>query len=125
MFIEIDTVSPEPIYTQLIKQLKKAIVKGEIQKGEMLPSVRQLAGDLGVNMHTVNKAYNLLVDEEILVKSQRGYMINTSSQKPNDLDEQIQVRIEELLVDVYIHDISTEKIKEWTERISKELKKEW
>lgn len=125
MFIEIDTVSPEPIYTQLIKQLKKAIVKGDIQKGEMLPSVRQLAGDLGVNMHTVNKAYNLLVDEEILVKSQRGYMINTSSQKPNDLDEQIQARIEELLVDVYIHDISTEKIKEWTERISKELKKEW
>ena len=125
MFIEIDTVSPEPIYTQLIKQLKKAIVKGEIEKGELLPSVRQLAGDLGVNMHTVNKAYNLLVDDTILVKSQRGYMINPSSEKPVDLESQMQARIEDLLVDIYIHEIPSEKVKKWTEQISNELKKEW
>ena len=67
MFIEIDTASSEPIYTQLMKELKKGIVKGEIKKDDLLPSVRSLAGDLGVNMHTVNKAYNLLVDEEILI----------------------------------------------------------
>lgn len=125
MFIEIDTVSPEPIYTQLIKQLKKAIVTGDIKKGELLPSVRQLAGDLGVNMHTVNKAYNLLVDETILIKSQRGYMINPSNQKPADLESQMQARIEELLVDIYIHEIPSEKVKKWTEQISNELKKEW
>lgn len=125
MFIEIDTVSPEPIYTQLIKQLKKAIVKGEIEKGELLPSVRQLAGDLGVNMHTVNKAYNLLVDDTILVKSQRGYMINPSNEKPLDLEGQMQARIEDLLVDIYIHEIPSEKVKKWTEQISKDLKKEW
>ena len=125
MFIEIDTVSPEPIYTQLIKQLKKAIVTGDIKKGELLPSVRQLAGDLGVNMHTVNKAYNLLVDEIILIKSQRGYMINPSNQKPADLENQMQARIEELLVDIYIHEIPSEKVKKWTEHISNDLKKEW
>lgn len=125
MFIEIETESAEPIYIQLIKQLKKAIVIGDIEKGEMLPSVRVLAGDLGVNMHTVNKAYNLLVDEDILVKSQRGYMLDTTNKQPTDLEEQIKERIEELLVDLYIHDLSTTTVKEWTQKIAKELKKEW
>lgn len=125
MFIEIETESTEPIYVQLINQLKKAIVKGDINKGEMLPSVRVLAGDLGVNMHTVNKAYNLLVDEEILVKSQRGYMLDTANKKPRDIEEHIKEKIEELLVDVYIHDLSVEQVKDWTQEISKELKKEW
>lgn len=125
MFIEIETESAEPIYIQLIKQLKKAIVKGDIKKGEMFPSVRVLAGDLGVNMHTVNKAYNLLVDEEILVKSQRGYMLDTTNKQPLDLEAHVKERIEELLVDVYIHGLPVEKIKEWTQVISKELKKEW
>lgn len=125
MFIEIETDSVEPIYVQLIKQLKKAIVKGDIKKGEMFPSVRVLAGDLGVNMHTVNKAYNLLVDEEILMKSQRGYMLNTSKKKPSDLDKQMKERIEDFLVDVYVHDLSVENVKDWTQKISRELKKEW
>lgn len=125
MFIEIAMESTEPIYIQLIKQLKKAIVKGDINKGEMLPSVRVLAGDLGVNMHTVNKAYNLLVDEEILVKSQRGYMLDSTNKKPTDLEKKMKEKIEELLVDVYIHDLPVEKVKDWTQKISKELKKEW
>lgn len=63
MFIEIDPAGSEAIYIQLMKQIKKAIVKQDVQKGELLPSVRVLAGDLGVNMHTVNKAYNLLADQ--------------------------------------------------------------
>lgn len=125
MFIEIDKASTEPIYTQLINQLKKAIVKGEIRNGELLPSVRVLAGDLGVNMHTVNKAYNLLVDQDILVKSQRGYMIDATNKKPGDLEHEMKKRIEELLVDVYIHDVSIEKVKEWTQHISHDLKREW
>lgn len=125
MFIEIETESAEPIYVQLIKQLKKAIVKGAIAKGEMLPSVRVLAGDLGVNMHTVNKAYNLLVDEEILVKSQRGYMLDSTNKKPIDLEEQMKEKIEELLVDVYIHEVSVPQVKEWTQEIARDLKREW
>lgn len=125
MFIEIDKASSEPIYIQLMKQLKKSIVKGEIKKGDMLPSVRGLAGDLGVNMHTVNKAYNLLVDEEILVKSQRGYTIDATDKIPDDLDHRLKERLEDLLVDIYIHDVSVENVKKWTEKISKDLKREW
>ena len=125
MFIEIDQASSEPIYTQLMKELKKAIVKKEINRGELLPSVRSLAGDLGVNMHTVNKAYNLLVDEEILIKSQRGYRVDTSDKIPDDLEDLLKERLEELLVDIYIHDVPVEQVKNWTQDISKKLKREW
>lgn len=125
MFVEIEPTSPIPIYTQLINQIKKAIVKGELETGEMLPSVRSLAGDLGVNMHTVNKGYNLLVDEGVLVKSQRGYMVEITKEPSNEIELELQEKIEELLVEVFIHDISNEKVKQWTKSIANELKKEW
>lgn len=125
MFIEIEPTSQIPIYTQLINQIKKAIVKNELETGQMLPSVRSLAGDLGVNMHTVNKAYNLLVDEGILVKSQRGYMIEITKELSNNIEIELQAKIEELLVEVFIHDVSNEKVKQWTQSIADDLKREW
>lgn len=125
MFIEIEPTSPVPIYTQLINQVKKAIVKGDLKTGEMLPSVRSLAGDLGVNMHTVNKGYNLLVDEGILVKSQRGYMIQITKELSIEAEIELQEKIEELLVEVFLHDVPTEKVRTWTQEIANDLKKEW
>lgn len=125
MFLEIAPNSPDPIYSQLIKQIKTAIVMGTVKKGDMLPSVRILAGDLGVNMHTVNKAYNLLVEEGILVKSQRGYTVEINERNPIDFENQLKARMEELLVDVYVHDIPVEKVKNWTQSIAENLKREW
>lgn len=125
MFLEIEPMSPTPIYTQLINQIKKSIVKGELKTGEMLPSVRSLAGDLGVNMHTVNKGYNLLVDEGILVKSQRGYMVEITKKVSDNIEVELQEKIEDLLVEVFIRDISNEKVKQWTKSIAEVLKREW
>lgn len=59
-----------------------------------MPTVSSLAGDLDVNMYTVNKVYNLLVDEEILMKSQKGYMIDLSSKQPNALEDELKIKIE-------------------------------
>ena len=125
MFLEIEPMSPPPIYKQLINQIKKLIVKGELKTGEMLPSVRSLAGDLGVNMHTVNKGYNLLVDEGILVKSQRGYMVEITKKVSDNIEVELQEKIEDLLVEVFIRDISNEKVKQWTKSIAEDLKREW
>ncbi len=60
MYIKLDPQSDFPIYSQLIHQLMEGILKGELKEGEMLPSVRSLAADLGINMHTVNKSYHEL-----------------------------------------------------------------
>ena len=125
MFIEIEPNSPIAIYTQLISQIKKAIIRKDIGPGEMLPSVRVLAGDLGVNMHTVNKAYNHLVDEGILVKSQQGYTIKISKETPAEVENEMKQSIDELLVDVFIHDIPAEKVQEWMRETANDLKREW
>ena len=63
MFLKIDFDSQEPIYRQIRTQVVHGVATGELSPGDSLPSVRSLASDLGVNMHTVNKAYAMLRDE--------------------------------------------------------------
>ena len=60
MIIKINSRSEIPIYLQLRNQIVKGIGKGELEQGEILPTVRQMAADLGVNAMTVSKAYQLL-----------------------------------------------------------------
>ncbi|MGE9641511.1 GntR family transcriptional regulator, partial [Escherichia coli] len=67
MLLEIDEQSEQPIYQQLIDQIIVGIAKGELAPNESLPSIRQLADEIGVNMMTVSKAYNKL--------KQSGYIV--------------------------------------------------
>lgn len=76
MIIKINFESEIPIYEQLKRQIIIGIAKGELKRGEELPSVRQLAGDIGINLHTVNKAYNILKEEGYLIVDRRkGTMV--------------------------------------------------
>ena len=61
MRIKLDFNSPEAIYIQLRNQIVMQIAQEQLHEGDSLPSVRGLAGELGVNMHTVNKAYAMLL----------------------------------------------------------------
>ena len=63
MYIEIDFNSDEANYMQLRNQIIMGIATSEIREGDTLPSVRQLAQTVGINMHTVNKAYAVLRQE--------------------------------------------------------------
>ena len=63
MIIEIDFNSDEALYMQLRNQIILGIATSQYQEGEALPSVRSLADTIGINMHTVNKAYSLLKQE--------------------------------------------------------------
>ena len=71
MILEIDFNSDEAIYVQLRNQIIRGIACEEFTDGESLPSVRQLAQVLGVNMHTVNKAYAILREEGYLKLDRR------------------------------------------------------
>lgn len=71
MFLEIDFGSDMPIYEQIRRGLIKALSKKNLNFGQDLPSVRQLAGDIGVNLHTVNKAYKMLEEDGIIVMDRR------------------------------------------------------
>ncbi len=63
MLMAIDGSSSEPLYVQIRNQIVAGIATGALEPGQSLPSVRALASDLGINLHTVNKAYAVLRDE--------------------------------------------------------------
>ena len=71
MYISIDFNSDEALYLQLRNQIVYAIVKAELREGENLPSVRVMAETVGINMHTVNKAYAMLRQEGYLQLDRR------------------------------------------------------
>lgn len=71
MHIEIDFRSSQPIYLQIVEQVRQMIARGELKPGDQLPTVRQLAADIRVNFNTVARAYRLL-DEAGLISTQLG-----------------------------------------------------
>ncbi len=66
MKIEIDFESEDALYIQIRDQIIYGIATRQYQEGDSLPSVRQLAESVGINMHTVNKAYDVLRQEGLL-----------------------------------------------------------
>lgn len=86
--IEIDFNSEEAIYMQLRNQIIMGIATSRLQNGDTLPSVRQLAELIGINMHTVNKAYSVLRQEGIVsIDRRRGAVICIDGDKLNALEE--------------------------------------
>ncbi len=76
MMIDIDFNSEEALYMQLCNQIILGIATSQFQEGEALPSVRSLADTVGINMHTVNKAYTVLRQEGFVkVDRRRGAVI--------------------------------------------------
>lgn len=88
MLIEVDFNSDEAIYIQLCNQIILGIATSEIHEGDSLPSVRQLADTIGINMHTVNKAYSVLKREGyISLDKRRGAVIAVDIDKLEALEE--------------------------------------
>ena len=88
MLIEIDFNSDEAIYVQLCNQIIMGIATERLKVGETLPSVRQLADTIGINMHTVNKAYSVLRQEGFLsIDRRRGAVISIDVDKIRALEE--------------------------------------
>lgn len=95
--IEIDFNSDEAIYLQLKNQIILGIATSRFQEGDSLPSVRQLAEVVGINMHTVNKAYTVLKQEGyVKVDRRKGAIIAVDMDKlkmMNELKKELQVMI--------------------------------
>lgn len=98
MILKLDFDSEVPIYLQIKNQIIIEIANKELEEGEELPSVRGLAEDIGVNMHTVNKSYGLLKDEGyIKVDRRKGAIISL------DLDRGTEVFNNKLNEDMAIY----------------------
>lgn len=96
MLIEIDFNSDEALYLQLRNQIILGIATMELREGDSLPSVRQLAENIGINMHTVNKAYSVLRQEGFVkVDRRKGAVIAVD---PDQLKAQEELKKELLVV---------------------------
>jgi GntR family transcriptional regulator len=71
MEINIVTSSPEPVYEQIVRQVQHGVAAGELEPGDALPTVRQLADDLQINRNTVARAYKLLEDRGVILTAGR------------------------------------------------------
>lgn len=72
MILSIDLGGEVPLYQQIRDRIVEAVADGTLRVGDPLPSTRQLAADLGINFHTVNKAYELLRAERLLQLNRRS-----------------------------------------------------
>src|ERR1044072_1059467 len=89
MFVTVDERDARPLYQQVVDEIKTLIARGELEEGTLLPPVRQVASDLGVNLNTVAFAYRRL-QREGLIRVKHGSGAVVISQKLKDKpDEQI------------------------------------
>ena len=117
MLIEIDFNSEEAIYIQLRNQVILGVATANIHEGDSLPSVRQLADTIGVNMHTVNKAYNVLKQEGfITLDKRRGAVIALDENKIRAVEEMRQ-QLQIVLAKACCRAISREEIHELVDEI--------
>ncbi len=79
--IMVDWSSEEPVYAQIARQIRARIASGELPVGAVLPSVRSVASDLGVNLNTVARAYRILEEERfVLIRDRAGVTVAPPAQ---------------------------------------------
>ncbi len=122
MYIEIDFNSDEAIYIQLRNQIFMAIATSQLKEGESLPSVRALADDIGVNMHTVNKAYTTLRQDGFLkVDRRRGAVVSVDRNKRESM-EKMKEYLRPLIARSICKGLSKEECKQLIDEIFDEMK---
>lgn len=110
MLIKIDFQSEEAIYMQLRNQIVIGIATSVIHEGDTLPSVRQMAGEIGINMHTVNKAYALLRQEGfVTIDRRRGAIVALDADKMRTIEE-LKIPMQVLLAKAICKNVSRNEI---------------
>ena len=121
MLIEIDFNSEEAIYIQLRNQIIAAIATSQLKNGESLPSVRTMAEDIGVNMHTVNKAYTSLRQDGFLkVDRRRGAIVSVDFDKLSYINK-MKCLLKPVIFSAVVKGITREETKELIDDIFDEM----
>ncbi len=126
LFISLDLETEEPIYTQLKQQIIEGIAKKELKPGEGLPSVRSLATDLGINLHTVNKAYQQLKQEGFIqIHRQKGVVIHPDGVQKADESyyTTLSAKLRPLIAESICRDVSLDEFQKLCLQIYKDFEK--
>lgn len=115
--IEIDFNSDEALYLQLRNQIILGIATAQLREGDSLPSVRQLADTIGINMHTVNKAYTVLKQEGyVKVDRRKGAVIAVDADRVQALEE-LKRDLQVILAKSSCRNISLQEVHELIDEI--------
>lgn len=124
MYIEIDFNSDEALYLQLCNQIIMGIATDRFREGDSLPSVRQLADAIGINMHTVNKAYTVLKQEGyVKVDRRKGAVIAVDIDRLRTLDG-LKKELQVILAKGSCKNITKDEIHELIEEIYEDYTRE-
>ncbi|EKK3383589.1 GntR family transcriptional regulator [Listeria innocua] len=125
MLLAIDLQSDEPIYTQICNQIIEGMAKRELLPGDKLPSVRRLGADIGINFHTVNKAYQILKQEGFIqIHRQKGVVIHPDGVAKADqlFFTKLQTKLRPLIAESIVRSVSEEEWLEISKAIFNEIK---
>jgi DNA-binding transcriptional regulator YhcF (GntR family) len=126
MWLTINEQDPRPIYLQIIGQVREQVRSGRLKPGDELPSVRELADTLGINMHTVRSAYLKLRDQGIInLRLGRRATIAKAHQpvKNAEAEAELQFRLEEWMTDASLMGLTSDQIKQMVEKQLKNMER--
>lgn len=122
---KIDQRSSTPIYQQLIQEIKEAILKGVLQAGDKLPSVRDLSVKLTINPNTIQKSYQELERQKVIETLRGKGTFVAMNYKPSEDEEKLSGLKDDLrniLVEAHYLGLNQEKITQLVRQLLKELK---
>jgi GntR family transcriptional regulator len=110
MLVSINEQDTRPVYVQIVNQIKEQIRRRTLKSGDELPAVRELAASLGINMHTVRRAYGVLRDQKLLVfrLGQQAKVAKLRSQPASsqEVAAAIGERLQELITEAFLLGLS-------------------
>jgi GntR family transcriptional regulator len=110
MLVSINEQDTRPVYVQIVNQIKEQIRRRTLKSGDELPAVRELAASLGINMHTVRRAYGVLRDQKLLVfrLGQQAKVAKLRSQPASsqEVAAAIGERLQELITETFLLGLS-------------------
>lgn len=115
MIIKLEMKSEVPLYVQLRNQIVLGIGKGELRLGETLPTIRQLANDIGVNNMTISKAYSILKKEGFIETDRRNgakVIIDKDTLNENYFREKLEGQLQLLITEAKLSGCSSAEILE-------------
>lgn len=115
MLLTINEQDVRPVYLQLANQVKEQILSGELKPGDELPSVRELADSLNINMHTVRHAYQVLREQGLVIMrlGQQARIARLRSNPPSreEVIAVIGTRIKELIMEAYLMGLPPDELR--------------
>jgi GntR family transcriptional regulator len=105
VLLHVDERDPRPIYTQLAAQVKEQIRRGELRPGDELPSVRDVASALGINLHTAHHAYKVLRADGVIVlrlgRRPRVAALREAAADREEIERRLAGRLNELITEAF------------------------